>query len=241
MHKLSAIAVMVFSGLASGQSLKLPAEVRGSPGAFIVVRAETDGTKVKWFSLSAGLNVFPAELLADKKATVITANVPGRYKLMAWTAKGDEPSDPAIVDVVIGDVPPVPPVPPGPVPPVPPGPIDPLVKRIHDALLADADSPADKKKYASTLGGFYVAMVGHVENKSILTIGDLLGDYREVAASILPIGAIAATRKVCGAAVFALAGEDPDKPIDDADRAAFVALFKKIAASLESYKIMAGR
>lgn len=239
---ISATAVLVAVGFANGQSLKLPTEVRGSPGSFVVVRAETDGAKVKWYSLSAGLNVFPAELLADKKATVVTANAPGRYRLMAWTAIGGEPSDAEIVQVVIGDVPPpgpgpVPPPGPGPVPP-PPGPIDPLTKRIYDALLADTDSPTDKRKHAAALAGFYAAMAAHVGDKSIATIGDFLSDYRKAIPSIIPAGAISGTRKVCGAEVSNLAGEDPDKAIDDSMRAAFVDLFKKIAASLESFKSM---
>lgn len=101
-----------------GQTLKLPAEVKGDVGSFIAVKAETDGSVVKFYPLDAGLSVFPADLLTDKKTTVVVAARSGRYRIMAWTAKGDVPSDAAVCVVIIGDVPPTPPTPP--TPPVPP-------------------------------------------------------------------------------------------------------------------------
>lgn len=101
-----------------GQSIKLPAEAKGEPGAFVKIPADTDGKEVRWYSPDKGLQVFPVELLKDSKTAVVTANAPGRYRLIAWTAKGDVPSDPAICVVVIGDAPPDP----GPNPPKPPDP-----------------------------------------------------------------------------------------------------------------------
>ncbi len=48
----------------------------GEVGAFVPVRtAVTDAKAVKFVSLDPGLNLFPADLLADKTATVVTASL----------------------------------------------------------------------------------------------------------------------------------------------------------------------
>lgn len=99
-------------------TIKLPAEVKGEPGQFIRVAAETNGTEVRWLNLDTGLNLFPVDLLRDTKTAVVTAKAAGRYRLAAWTAKGDVPSEAAVCVVIIGSPGPIPPGP----DPTPPGP-----------------------------------------------------------------------------------------------------------------------
>lgn len=115
-------ALLLLPGSLWAQSVKLPSEVKGSVGAFVVVTAETEDKLVKWFSVDGSLNLFPPHLLKDSKIAVVTALVPGRYRLLAVSAKGDTPSDFAECVVVIGGAPPIPPPvpPPEPVPPTPP-------------------------------------------------------------------------------------------------------------------------
>ncbi len=103
-----------------GQTVTLPKEVTGEPGLFLRVPATSDGKEVRWLALDAGLSVFPSDLLRDSKTTVIVAQRPGRYRLAAWSAKGDVPGEAAITTIVIGNVPEPPPGPgPGPNPPGP--------------------------------------------------------------------------------------------------------------------------
>ncbi len=111
--------------------LALPLSVRGDVGSFIKVSAVTNGAEVRWFPASSGLNVFPGELLRDTRSTVVTATNAGQYRLIAYTALGDMPSDPAETLVVVGNAPAPAPTPgpspnpqPGPNPnPVPPPPV----------------------------------------------------------------------------------------------------------------------
>lgn len=86
-------------------TLTVPAEVKGDPGSFVAIRADTDSTWVN-YRAEPGLNVFPTGLLADKKATVVTAVKSGRYKVWAYTGNADGGVDREVV-VVIGDAPPV--------------------------------------------------------------------------------------------------------------------------------------
>lgn len=96
--------------------VKVPAEVRGEPAAFIVVRADTDAAAVKFYAVDPGLNVFPSGLLSDPYATVVTSARPGRFRLLAFSGNADGPSDPVEVLIVIGQPGP------GPGPTPPPGP-----------------------------------------------------------------------------------------------------------------------
>ena len=124
MKHLACIALLVASTAFGQPALKLPAEVRGAPGEFVRVPAETTGKAVSWYVVDAGLNLFPIELQKSTLTAVVTTVRPGRYRLLAYTAKGDAPSLPAVCVVIIGDAPPGPGPEPGPQPPDPqPGPV----------------------------------------------------------------------------------------------------------------------
>jgi len=88
-----------------GQEIRLPESIAGGPGEFVLVRPETTGKVVRYVGLDSGLSVFPSGQLADQKATVVIAINPGKYRLLAYTAQGDIPSPPIIVQIVIGNGP----------------------------------------------------------------------------------------------------------------------------------------
>ena len=95
---------------AVGPAIKLPAEVTAPAGGFIVVTAETAGKTVRWVALDAGLSMIPTSLLRDSKTAVLMAPK-GRYRLLAYTAIGDEPSEPAVTLIVVGEATTTPPKP----------------------------------------------------------------------------------------------------------------------------------
>lgn len=121
--RLCLLVLMLLASPAFGQTLKLPTEVKGEPGAFVPIKAETDCATVKWIAIDAGLNLFPVELLKDTKTAVVSSTKAGRYRVFAVAAKGDIPTDPAICVVVIGTPTPGPTPDPGPGPT--PGPDNP--------------------------------------------------------------------------------------------------------------------
>lgn len=102
--------------------LTLPPEVKGPASSFIVVKATTNCANVRWFVIDVGLSLLPPDLTRDSKTAIVMSGTPGRYKLLAYTAVGDMPSEPSVVVVIVGNAPPIPPgpIPPGPEPvPVP--------------------------------------------------------------------------------------------------------------------------
>jgi len=93
---------MFFLMLVFGQ-VTLPAEIKGTVGSFITIKGQTEGTAIRFVPLSQGIQLFPSNLLTDPKATVAIANKPGRYRILAYSAINNSPTDPAITSVVVTD------------------------------------------------------------------------------------------------------------------------------------------
>jgi len=220
--------------------LTIPAEVRGQPGEFLVVKAETPGKDVRWVLLDQGPNLLPPELLRDSKTAVVYCLKPGTYRLLAYTAKGDEPSEPRICRIIIGNQPSPPgpdPKPPGPKPPVPP-PVDPLLAKFRDAYAADKSDAAAKKQQVAALTGLYAAMAEHVqEDKTLATTGEVLADLQRTAkAMVLRAEVLVELRKMIAAEISAALGTNPATALDAALRGKASETFNKISKLLEQVK-----
>ena len=78
-------------------------DIKSKPSQFVTISTSLSGDIVKYVTLDAGLSVFPSELLADKKKTVVVAAKNGVYKILAYSAKDNVPSDPVIINLIISD------------------------------------------------------------------------------------------------------------------------------------------
>lgn len=159
---------------AEAPTIALPDSVTGRPGAFIRVKAETNGKHVVWFAKSDDLNVFPSDMLKNSNETVVTGTT-GTYVLGAYTALGDVPTEPTYTTIVIGVVTPTP-APPAPTEPnVPTTPTDPAETNASLNRLTAVLSP--HPTVAENLQKFYANAAGSVRNDK----GGLstLGDFRE--------------------------------------------------------------
>jgi hypothetical protein len=161
--------------------VEVDAVITGEPNNFITVLPKTNGKTVKYAYIDKGLNIFPSALLSNTLATVVTAPK-GKYRLLAYTALGDVPSEPTIITINIGNVPenapfgpynptPLPPVPP-PTPPTPPTPpMPPVPPQPEDAL-------------ESALKSIYGGLKDQEEGAS-LKVAKLAAIYREGARAAL--------------------------------------------------------
>ncbi len=137
-------------------TIALPATLTTVPGAFLSIDAKTNCKRVRFRSPDAGLNVFPDGKLADPLGTVVSAVVPGQYRIEAVAAMGNEPvlSDWCIITVLGPQPPPVPPKPPEPPGPVPPAPPDPPAPVVTGPLkIVVIDNAAARTKVISALVG----------------------------------------------------------------------------------------
>lgn len=217
--------MILMLALMCGQKVELPAEIRGEVGSFIAVRPKTDGKLVRYYSLDAGLNSFPAELLSDATATVVTAPKPGRYRLLAYTALGDRPSDPVIVTIVVGGA--APPTPPVPTPT--PGEYERSLLDIYGALQ-DSDRDATRIALAKVYRACVTECMG-----SHATAGDLYQALVKIASAV-PASKLSTLRDRVGSEVAKIAPNDPTATITAAQRASVGDIYERTATLLESIR-----
>lgn len=226
-----------------GVEIKLPAEVQGTPGQFITIQADTPGKVVRWVAIDGGLSLFPSELLRDSRYAVVTAAANGRYRLLAYTAMGDEPSAPAVVVIVIsgGPNPPPGPTPPGPTPPPnpptppPDPPVDAFTQDIMRLFLSDA-SP-DKAMYRDQLAAIYRQAANTTVNDTRLsTAGELLATMKEAANKALPANALRFIREKIAEELNKSLPVKPDEPLTSSIRGNASIVFTRMARALEACK-----
>jgi hypothetical protein len=206
------------SGRAQEPSLKLPAEVKVSAGKFGEVKAETTGRVVKWFPLSPGLDLRPF----DGGKSLLFTGQPGRYELLAYTAAGDVPSDPARVAIVIEI--------PEPLPPPPPKPDTRLKDKLTAALAADKGLKADVVQLAFV----YEQAAAAAEDKTIPSTRELLSRVRNVADQLLGgSDALFNLRVAVSEELLAVIGMTSDEPITDAQRKRAAELWRNTTAVLK--------
>ena len=224
------ITLLLFVTAAQAQTLKLPTEVRGDPGAFIRVPAETDCKEVRWFPIDRGLNVFPVELLRDSKTAIVTASRPGKYRLLAYTAKGDVPSLPAECYVIVGDVPPGPdPVPP--IPPIPPTP-SPLTPAFQAAY--DKETATDKAASLAKLKSLYGQGAGNVANaENVQALDDMM---RSIAAALGVSGKLVGVQQEIRKEVLKVVPTDFARALTPQEKQDIANTYSQIAKGLEGVK-----
>lgn len=223
--RIAAAAALAWPGAAAGQgAVGLPAEVRGEPGQFVRVTADTDAKHVRWVVLDGGLNLFPPELLRDSRTAVMTAGKPGRYRLLAYTAflKGGDavPTGPAVCTVVVGKADPTPQP-------------DALTARLREAYRADAGTAADKRAAAGKLARLYRQAALTVTDARRVTTALSLMKLLKDAADSLGLGtALPRTRRAIAAELRDVLPTDADAVLSSSSRRRAAALFNRIAAAL---------
>lgn len=163
--------------LALGQQVTLPPEIHGQPGGFISIPASSDSKSVQWVILDQGLNLFPTELLKDTSTAVVTTTIAGKYRVLAYCAKGDQASKPAICLVVIaGEKPPAP----APINPDEIGKLERDLKTLYSAL-----NESEKQDKCKRLSAIYKSLGQAVLAQEIGTAGELLQICKAASGKVL--------------------------------------------------------
>lgn len=212
--------------LLCGQQVSLPPEIHGMPGSFVSIPASSDSKSIQWVVLDSGLNLFPVELLKDTSTAVVTTTVPGKYRVLAYCAKGDQASKPAFTTVTIGDLP----EPPSPTPdPENLGKLERDLKAVYKAL-----NEAGKQEKASKLAALYKSLSKAVLGAGINTAGELLQVAKEASSKILNPSDLAEIRSRLQSELQGSGfPEDPATVLDDVMRKSMAKKFGEISLALE--------
>ena len=232
-----ALTFLLFS-----QDITLPETIKGEPSVFIPITAVTKGEVVQFVPLDAGLSVFPANLLTDKKTTVVVAGKAGRYRVLAYTSINNIPSNPAITTLIVGNPGPDKPDPdkpdkPDPDKPDKPDPDKPNVKPDQEFLdavksiyggLQEADKAASVKKLLSV----YQYGLKEVDNPTHKTTGELFATIRTFSFKNLPQGKIEPIREMLADKTDKEVGTDINTSLDAAAKQKIKNNFNKILIAL---------
>lgn len=210
-----------------GQQVTLPPEIHGMPGSFVSIPATSDCKNIQWVVLDSGLNLFPVELLKDTSTAVVTTTVPGKYRVLAYSAKGDTPSKPAFTTVTIGELP-------EPNPPTPPEPED-LGKLGKDLkAIYKALNEAGKQEKATKLAALYKSLSKAVLGADMVTAGDVLTVAKEASSKILNPSDLAEIRSRLQSELQGSGfPEDPATNLDENLRKSMAKKFTEISVALE--------
>lgn len=132
--------------------VSLPLEIAAEVGQFVPIKPRTNGKSVVYYPIDQGLSVFPADMLTDKRNTVVAPMRGGRFRLLAYTAVGSTASQPALTTIVVGNAPP----PVDPVDPVNPQPLPRpagFAGEVYDQAVAVKDM-ANAAKLGEACNGF---------------------------------------------------------------------------------------
>ncbi len=201
--------------------------MKGEPAAFISIKAETTGKTVRWIALDSGLNLFPVDLLKDTKTAVVSSAKAGRYRLLAVTAAGDEPSDPKICTIIVGNAP-TPPPPDN--PDNPPNPYNELTKAIKTAW--SGETATDKSKHAKALAALYRQAPTVLDQ--VQTAGQLYATLRTSADALLPKDAIGKVRLAIADELKKVLPADPQIVLSDMNKQQARSVFTELATILEA-------
>ena len=214
---------LICLALATDPTVSLPPAVSARPGRLVQIAAKTDCKLVRWYLAGEDADLIVME---STRSAIFSAMAPGRYRILAWTAAGDIPSEPAVCVVTVGSAPPVPP---GPV-----APTDPLTVALKGLLEANQDP--DKAKQLAALADVYRRAGRAATDPEIKTASDLFAFARRQAVAVLPPMALEAIRAKLGEELAAVLPTDPDAALTPSIRTAATEIYNKLAGILEALK-----
>ena len=208
--------------LVVGQQVTLPPEIHGQPGQFISIPSVTDCKSVQWVVLDVGLNLFPVELLRDTTTAVVSANAPGKFRVLAYAAKGDAASKPVITTVIIGD-------PPEPIP-TPDETTSKLTKELKSLYVSLTED--EKQSKVTKLSSLYASFATTVKGEEVTTAGELLAICKEAVARVLSPSDLREIRVRIQSELVNFP-TDPDAKLDEKIKKMISGKFLEISKSLE--------
>ena len=185
---------LIMTFLLFGQDLTFKSEYVAKPNEYVVVTPESGTGIVKYVPLSDGLNVLDSKLLKNPSSLVAIGKV-GKYKVLAYTAVNNVPSDPIYFNIIIGDQ------------PKPNNELEQIINSVYGA-----DSNANKVQYKDKMLAGFKAVLADIGNMS--TVGDLNSSMRDKVSSKLAVGEGGALRSVLKDELAGQFGIDGDKELD---------------------------
>lgn len=210
--------IHILLALLAQPTISLPTTLVARPGRLVQVVAKTDAKVVRWFLSS------PADadmiVMESTRSVIFSSVVSGKYRLVAYTAAGDLPSEPAICDITVGEL-------------VVPVPIDPLTTSLQ--AIYSALNEQGKEESLAILLDVYRRGRAIVSDPAILDIGAFNAALVASRRSKLDDSKLPTMRDRI-AAEWAVLGTDSSLDMSAEVRNKILAIMNRIVLALESVK-----
>jgi len=218
------------------QDITLPETIKAPVGTFVPITANTKGEDVVFVTLDPGLSVFPSNLLVDRKTTVVVAAQEGRYRVLAYTAIGGKPTQPAYTTVVVGNPKPDDNKPkpddnkPKPDDNKPYPPDNPLATTLRGVYGGIQES--DKAESVKRLRQIYELAIVQSDNPEFKTLGQLYANVKSAAIQSIRNDRIVPIREAIANELDSILGTDASKLLDPSMRLNCKQAFKMVSNAL---------
>ncbi|NBW13417.1 MAG: hypothetical protein EBR82_35955 [Caulobacteraceae bacterium] len=208
--------------LAQSPKVELPAELQARPGRLIQITAKSENKVVKWFLANGDADLIVME---STRTAIFSAMESGQYRIVAYTAAGDVPSDPSICVVTVGDGKP------GPILPTPES--DPFAKSLASIWggLQEPNRIANK----SALTEVFRQAIALADDKRFLDLGAWNAAVKRLRAEKVGDDKLVAIRERIAEELGAL-GDDAQTAFGPELRAKAKSICGRIVAALEALK-----
>lgn len=212
--------IHLFLALILGQSpaINIPKDLTVKSGRLLKIEATSAGKVIRWANTSDDADLIVSE---SGRWAIFSSTVPGVYKVFAWTAAADSPSEASICAILVGDPNPQ---------PNPPAPDDALKNAIK--AIYGADGSPNKKAYKDALQALWAEVAKKASDIDIRTTGELFSIAKASSAKILPPGALLPIREKIAADIDANLPTDPAAELTVEVRTKAAMLFNRYAQIL---------
>jgi len=207
--------------LGAEPAVQLPPTLQAKPGRLVQIAAKSEQKIVKWFLIGEDADLIVME---STKAAIFSATNPGSYRVLAWTAAGDTPSDAAVCVIRVGEPP----------APVPPTPADPLLATLQ-GIYGGLQDPK-KDEYRRMLAAVYRQAAATANDPQLRTAGELYAVIRRAAVKVLPDEVLQPIRERLGEEIASVLPTDTDAALTDEVRKKAVNIYQRFANILENLR-----
>ena len=210
--------------LAQTPIVELPKELTVRSGRLLKIESKSAGKTVKWVNTSDDADLIVSE---SGRWAIFSSTVAGTYKIFAWTAAGDMPSEAAICTIIVGGGIPPP-------PPPTPDPASPLKAALQAIFGADGDPK--KAEYKTTLIALYAELAKAAPDDTLISVGDFYSLAKKSANSVLPAAALPALREKISNEFGKVFPEDPTAKLTPEIRSVLASTFTAMSQLLGEIK-----
>lgn len=219
----SILFLLLLPALLWGQepSVILPRTLKVQAGRLLKIEAKSDQKIIQWYNFnSADSDLIVAESF---RWAIFSTPKEGIYKILCYTAAGDKPSSPAILEITVGDGP----------KPLPPD-IDDFTTKIQ--AIYEIELGENKKELKGKLAQLYSRLVLLLRSGEVATFGEFYTSGKKLGGTYLDKDDLPLVRAAFAEVLNVKLPTDPAVKLDEKSKLLASDIFNNFIRVLEQLK-----